>query len=143
MAPDALEYKSRGSKHNLMQLVPYGAVFVFCCVVAIPLAQSEETRLPNLDGHEATAPDDGDTSESPRNFGRQLVYDTRYVLTAPTRWNAEDWARFGIVSAAIVGTGVLFDKRERDSESDKTNSLDESASKAEPLGAAGSALVLG
>src|SRR5204863_5348796 len=88
-------------------------------------------------------PDDRNASESPRNFGRQLLYDTRYVITAPTRWDAEDWARFGLVSAAIVGTGVLFDKRERDTESDKTNSLDESASKAEPLGAAGSALVLG
>jgi membrane-associated phospholipid phosphatase len=40
----------------------------------------------------------------PLEFGRHLVWDTAYLLTAPTRWDGCDWGKFSLFAAAFGGT---------------------------------------
>jgi membrane-associated phospholipid phosphatase len=37
---------------------------------------------------------------TPLVFGRQVLWDTAYLLTAPVRWDRHDWARFTLLAAA-------------------------------------------
>src|SRR5262249_39460186 len=39
----------------------------------------------------------------PLNFGRHTLWDTAYILTAPTRWDGCDWAKFSLFAAATGG----------------------------------------
>jgi hypothetical protein len=43
--------------------------------------------------------------ELPLAFGRRLLWDTGYILTAPARWDACDWGKFGLFTA---GTGAAL-----------------------------------
>lgn len=75
------------------------------------------------------------TDQVRRPFPTQLLYDTKYVLTSPTRWDSQDWAWFGATAAAVIGTGALIDKRESDAAADREHTLDKVATKLEPFGA--------
>lgn len=76
------------------------------------------------------------------SLGRQLVYDTGYIVTSPVRWDAEDWKWFGLASAAVIGAGALFDKRESDEAADRERPLDKLAARLEPFGAQYSVLTI-
>lgn len=83
----------------------------------------------------ASAGSDNDASGAPRSFGGQLIYDTRYILTAPGHWGRDDWKWFGIAAGSVLGTAVLVDKREGDAAADRQLTLDKIATKLEPFGA--------
>jgi PAP2 superfamily len=115
---------------------------VVCAVLAHSAAWSDAGTLPDL-ATVVPAPSPTSETDTPqRAFGAQLVYDTKYVLSAPVRWDARDAMRFGAAAAAIIGTGLIFDRRESDPGSDKENDLTELASKVEPFGAQNSLLTL-
>ena len=76
----------------------------------------------------------GDVSPVQRSFGGQLIYDTKYILSAPLRWDSHDWLWAGAAAAAVLGTGILMDKRESDSAEDAQHRVDKLATKLEPFG---------
>ena len=43
-----------------------------------------------------------------------LVDDVKYVVTAPSRWESQEWKNFGWASLAIVGTAAIADRPMRD-----------------------------
>ena len=45
----------------------------------------------------------------PLEFGRHLMWDTAYILTAPARWDRCDWVEFSLLAAATGGTFGLDD----------------------------------
>lgn len=117
-------------------------LLLVCAVLTPSAAWSEDTALPNL-ATVAPAPPAIDEANAPqRAFGAQLVYDTKYVLSAPMRWDVRDAMWFGVAAVAVLGTGFLADKNEGDGATDGEHALDEVASKAEPFGAEYSFLTL-
>jgi hypothetical protein len=75
-----------------------------------------------------------DTGPSKRGFGAQLLHDTKYILSAPLRWDANDAMWCGIAAATVLGTGLLIDKNEGDGASDGEHPMDEFASHVEKFG---------
>jgi len=45
----------------------------------------------------------------PLSFGRRVLWDAGYLLTAPTRWDRCDWTRFALFAAATGGTLLVDD----------------------------------
>ena len=43
-----------------------------------------------------------------------LIDDVQHVVTAPARWQDDEWRNFGLASFAVVGTAVLIDRPVRD-----------------------------
>lgn len=121
-------------------LVPmrWSLLILSCLFFATHQACGDEIVLPDL-GATPTKPDNADAQ---RPFGRQLLYDTRYILTSPTRWDAEDWKWAGLAAGTIVGAGVLFDKRESDEAADREKPLEKLATRLEPFGAQYSLLTI-
>jgi membrane-associated phospholipid phosphatase len=121
----------------------YRLLLLGCVIVTQTPAWSDDATLPELATATAATSTNPDTDPPPqRSFGAQLANDAKYILTAPTRWDSRDWMRFGGAAAAIIGTGLIFDRRESDPGSDKENDLTELASKVEPFGAQDSLLTL-
>lgn len=52
-----------------------------------------------------------DTSPS---YTGLLVDDVKHVVTAPTRWQQQEWQNFGLATLAVVGTAALVDRPLRD-----------------------------
>ncbi|MBI3899291.1 MAG: phosphatase PAP2 family protein [Gammaproteobacteria bacterium] len=115
---------------------------LFCLLLAAPSARSDEITLPDLAGASSIDLKTDDPSLSKRSFGQQLVHDTRYMLSAPARWDADDWKGFGVAAALVIGTGALMDKREGDGADDEESELDRLASNVERFGGEFSAITM-
>jgi PAP2 superfamily len=113
-----------------------GAVAMASMLLASAPVLSEDVSLPALhsDAPASVGIDNG-VAGARRSFGSQLIYDTRYVLTAPARWDRNDWKWFGLTAGAVLGTAALLDKRESDVAADRQLTLDKVATKLEPFGA--------
>lgn len=104
--------------------------------IAVPaLAWSDDgSSLPEMFAILPALSLNGAVSPVQRSFGGQLIYDTKYILTAPLRWDSHDWLWTGAAAAAVIGTGVLMDKRESDPVEDAQHRVDRLATKLEPFG---------
>ncbi len=73
-----------------------------------------------------------------------LVKDAQHALTAPARWDPEDWRRAAWLSGAVLGVGLLLDRPIQDAvQRHRSSGLDTLARRFEPFGSAGySALIL-
>lgn len=109
-------------------------LILLCLFFAMPPARGDDIALPDL-GSPAANSSDAAGADAQRSFGRQLLFDARYIVTAPTRWDAEAWKWAGLATASVVGAAALFDKRESDGAADRENWLDELATRLEPFGA--------
>lgn len=120
----------------------YRLLLFTCAVFASLPAWSDDTALPDPATGAPTPPSAVTAKPPARGFGGQLVYDTKYILSAPVRWDARDAMWFGVAAAAVLGTGILADKNEGDAASDSEHRIDRLASKVEPFGAGYSFLTL-
>lgn len=105
-----------------------------------------ETTLEQADtpaqASDTTAAPSGATA--PIGLGALLVKDTEYVLTAPARWDREEWRRAAWISGAVLGAGLLLDRPTKDaSQRNRSSGLDRLTQQFEPFGGkARSALIL-
>ncbi len=68
------------------------------------------------------------------HYVRLLVRDTTYILTAPMRWDREDWRDVSLYTAG-VGVVMLFDKPVYEEvQRNRTESIDDFASAVQDLG---------
>lgn len=49
-------------------------------------------------------------AEAPPSYPEIVVDDVKHVVTAPMRWEKDDWVDFGIATFAVVGTAALIDQ---------------------------------
>jgi membrane-associated phospholipid phosphatase len=112
----------------------YALLLFLCATITPSIARSDDPALPELTPAPTVPSTGAEASSRKRSFGTQLVYDTKYVLTAPLRWDSRDWLWFGAATAAVVGTGILADKRESDPVEDAQHRVDKLATKLEPFG---------
>lgn len=79
---------------------------------------------------------------TPLDWGKQLYSDTKYVVTAPTRWNRNDWLSF---SLAVETTGGLMcvDEGIRDFVPNQSSIFNKIVDIFNPLGAEGAVIALG
>lgn len=52
--------------------------------------------------------------DTPPSYPEMVVDDVKHVLTAPARWNDQDWRNVGWSALAVVGTAVVVDRPLRD-----------------------------
>lgn len=57
---------------------------------------------------------DRDNADAAPSFPRLVLDDVKHVVTAPARWDRNDWSTVGWSSAAVVGTALVIDHRWRD-----------------------------
>jgi membrane-associated phospholipid phosphatase len=79
-----------------------------------------------------------------RQYGDLLVKDFTHTLSAPARWDAEEWKTAGLAAAAILGTGLLLDRPIRDAvQRNQRHGFERIATIFEPFGRKYSLGVLG
>ncbi len=108
--------------------------------VCAPVVADDLQRPPLAATTEVSS--NGESLREPRSFASQLVYDTKYIFTAPTRWDSDGWTQFGLAAATVLGAAILADKPERDPIDDRENRIDKLAKKLEPFGGSYSAVTL-
>lgn len=78
-----------------------------------------------------------------RAYGRLLWRDTTYLLSAPARWEQEDWINFSL-KATVVGGAFLLDRHIQERvQGNRNQTRDRIADIFEPFGAEYSVAVLG
>lgn len=69
------------------------------------------------------------------DYGKLLLQDVGYVLTAPIRWESRDWKILGLGTLAIAGTAALLDKPVHEASQRVRNGTTDRAAKIfEPFG---------
>lgn len=53
-------------------------------------------------------------ADAPPSYPEILVGDVRHVLTAPTRWQEQEWQNFGLAAASVIGVAAIIDRPLRD-----------------------------
>ena len=117
------------------------APLVLLCGVLVLLA----TPLP---AEEPTAPPtEPRETVSDRNLleaGKLILFDTGEILTAPVRWDGNDWLKFGIGAATVTTTVLALDQPIREaSQRSRTASRDDFATVIQSFGAGASWAVIG
>lgn len=81
-----------------------------------------------------TGPASGECLFCP-DYGKLLLQDAQYILTAPIRWDYRDWKIFAFGTLAVVGTAALLDKPVHEASQRVRNaSTDRAARIFEPFG---------
>ena len=79
-----------------------------------------------------------------RDYPRLWWDDAGSILTAPARWDSQDWLCFSADSAAVVGTAALLDRSLRDwTQRHTRSSWEKTVNHFETLGSTGSFVVIG
>ena len=50
----------------------------------------------------------------PPSYPKILVDDVKYVLTAPARWQEQEWKNFGLATFGVIGVAAIADRSVRD-----------------------------
>jgi uncharacterized membrane protein len=80
---------------------------------------------------------------TPLDWGKQLYSDTKYVVTAPARWNRDAWLNFSLATG-VTGGLMAVDERIRNFAQDNRNSTSQKiADIFNSMGAEGAAILLG
>ncbi|MFI5180446.1 MAG: phosphatase PAP2 family protein [Thermoanaerobaculia bacterium] len=89
----------------------------------------------------------GSAPLSDRNLldgAKLILFDTGDILTAPIRWDGNDWLKFGIGAAAVTTTVLVLDQPVREaSQRSRTTSRDDVATVIEGFGSQYSWAVIG
>jgi hypothetical protein len=48
--------------------------------------------------------------DAPPSYPEMVLDDAKHVLTAPARWEKDDWQDFGLATLAVVGTAAIVDR---------------------------------
>ena len=97
---------------------PLVALFSCCALLLAPLAWAQSNPVETPEG-EPTAeqvswpsmdPPVPSLATTPTGLSELLIKDSAYVLSAPVRWDGEDWRRAAWISGAVLGTGLLLDR---------------------------------
>jgi membrane-associated phospholipid phosphatase len=79
-----------------------------------------------------------------QDYPRLWWDDAGFTLTAPTRWDGQDWLVFSADSLAVVGTATLLDRSLRDwTQRQTASSWEKAVNHFETLGSTGSFAVIG
>lgn len=54
------------------------------------------------------------TETQPPSYPEVVLDDVKYVLTAPARWQDQDWQNLGLAAAGVVGVAAILDRPVRD-----------------------------
>jgi membrane-associated phospholipid phosphatase len=97
---------------------------------------------PGWADEDLTAADAAASAPAP-GYGQVLVTDVRHELSAPVRWQEDDWRTFGLISLGILGAAVV-DRPVRDFfQEHQSSTADHIANLFEPFGAEYSFVTLG
>lgn len=92
-------------------------------------------------------PEAGSVPLSDRNIlesGKLILFDTGEILTAPVRWDGNDWLKLGISGAIVTGTALTLDQPIREAlQRSRTTSRDDVATTIQRFGAEYSWAVIG
>lgn len=81
------------------------------------------------------APESLSELDRPSHLPRLFLDNTRSVLSAPLAWGTEEWTRFSLASAAVIGTALLLDNPVREAVlRNRTVAMDQAANHLEPIG---------
>ncbi len=76
--------------------------------------------------------------------GKLILFDTGEILTAPIRWDGNDWLKFGLTAGVVTGTVLALDQPIREaSQRSRTTSRDDVATTIQRFGAEYSFGVIG
>lgn len=101
--------------------------FALFCSIALPAcaAGSSSDENSSVAARQATSPASGvavtpasadavTIGSEPPSFPRLVLDDVKHVVSAPARWDKDDWKTFGWSTAAVLGTALVIDHRWRD-----------------------------
>ncbi len=116
------------------------AVFLVLAVAAGPL-EAEDQPAPPAQPAEATG---GVSDRNLLDAGKLILFDTGDILTAPIRWDGNDWLKLGVSAGLVTGTVLGLDQPIREaSQRSRTTSRDDFATVIERFGAEYSFAVIG
>jgi len=81
-------------------------------------------------------------TDTPIDWGKQLYSDTKYVVTAPSRWDRNAWLNFSLATG-VTGGLMAVDEGIRNFADNRNSTSQKIADIFNPLGAEGAVILLG
>lgn len=100
-------------------------------------------RPGRFEGTPFLGPIAGDPDLLSREYGRLLWQDTTHLLSAPARWERDEWLNFSLKAAAVGGAFLLDRRIQERVQGNRNQTRDRIADLFEPFGAEYSVVVLG
>lgn len=117
-------------------------ILIISCCAFTPLCAFAGTVSPAASAKESKGSDVEDILSL--DYGKLLADDSWHILSAPSRWNTEEWLWAGLGASAVVATAALADKPlEKQMAKNRSNSNDKFSKAIQPFGAEYSFAVLG